>query len=218
MRMTNMWNQFIYRLWAPIYDATVNRFFMPGRRHAIDVLAVRRGERVLIVGVGTGADLPLLPEGIFVTGIDLSPEMLSKAQNKLSNFRATIELILGDAQTLLVAANSYDVVILNLILSVVPNGRACFQSTLRALKPGGRIVVFDKFQSGNKKPSPLRTLLNLFSTLFGTDITRSFEQISDGCPCVVERNEPSLLNGMYRVIVLHKLGARPKTETANKTW
>ncbi len=204
MKMTNTWNQFIYRLWAPIYDATVDHFFMPGRRRAIDILALRPGERVLIVGVGTGADLPLLPEGVSVTGIDISPEMLSKAQTKLPYCRATVELILGDAQTLLVAENSCDIAILNLILSVVPDGRACLQSALRALKPGGRLVVFDKFQPDDQKPSPLRKLLNIFSTLLGTDITRSFGQMSQGCPCVVERNEPSLLNGVYRVIVLQK--------------
>lgn len=205
MKMTNGWNQFIYRLWAPIYDSTVDRFFLPGRRRAIDVLALRPGERVLIVGVGTGADLPLLPDGIFVTGIDISPEMLSRARNKLPHCRATVKLILGDAQTLLVAANSCDVAILNLILSVVPDGCACLQAALRALKPGGRLVVFDKFQPDDQKPSLLRKLLNIFSTLFGTDITRSFGPISRGCPCVVEQDEPSLLNGMYRVILLRKV-------------
>ncbi len=37
MKMTNRWNRFIYRLWALVYDATVNHLFMPGRRQAMDV-------------------------------------------------------------------------------------------------------------------------------------------------------------------------------------
>ena len=37
MKMTNRWNRFIYRLWAPVYAATVNHMFMPGRRRAMDV-------------------------------------------------------------------------------------------------------------------------------------------------------------------------------------
>jgi ubiquinone/menaquinone biosynthesis C-methylase UbiE len=204
MKMTNEWNQFIYRLWAPVYDAALSHFFMPGRRRAIDLLALQPGDCVLIVGVGTGADLPLLPGGVSVIGIDLSPAMLAKAKNKLPGCRASVELILGDAQTLLVAENSCDAAILNLILSVVPDGRACLQSALRALKPGGRMVVFDKFQADDQKISSLRKLLNLFSTLFGTDITRRFDQISRGCPCVVEQNEPNLLSGTYRVILLRK--------------
>jgi hypothetical protein len=63
MKMTNRWNRFIYRLWAPIYDSTVNRIFRPGRKRAMELLDLKPGERVLLVGVGTGADLPLIPAG-----------------------------------------------------------------------------------------------------------------------------------------------------------
>jgi phosphatidylethanolamine/phosphatidyl-N-methylethanolamine N-methyltransferase len=63
MKMSNRWNRIIYRLWAPVYDSTVNHFFRPGRKWALEVLALQPGERVLLPGVGTGADLPLLPTG-----------------------------------------------------------------------------------------------------------------------------------------------------------
>jgi phosphatidylethanolamine/phosphatidyl-N-methylethanolamine N-methyltransferase len=82
MKMTNRSNRFIYRLWAPVYDATINRLFMPGRKRAMEVLALKRGESVLLVGVGTGADLPLLPPGVKATGVDLSAEMLEKPDPK----------------------------------------------------------------------------------------------------------------------------------------
>ena len=205
MTMTNRWNQFIYRLWSPVYDVALGRFFLPGRKLALEMLALQPGEKVLLIGVGTGADLPLLPTGVEATGIDLSPEMLAKARNKLPACRAAVELIQGDAQALLVAENSFDAAILNLILSVVPDGRACLQSTLRALKPGGRVVIFDKFQPDDSKPSLVRKTMNLFSTLFGTDITRSYGQVAQDCACVVEQDVPSLLNGMYRVIVVRKV-------------
>ena len=148
MKMTNHWNLFIYRLWAPIYDPTVNRIFMPGRRRAVQLLDLKRGERVLIPGVGTGADLPLLPAGVEVTGIDLTPEMLAKARLKLDRCAASVKLIEGDAQKLLVEPFSFDAAILNLILSVIPDGNACLQSALHALKPGGRAV----FWSANLAP------------------------------------------------------------------
>ena len=137
MKMTNRWNQFIYRLWAPIYDSTVNHIFLPGRKRALDLLELQPGEQVLIVGIGTGADLPLLSAGVNVTGIDLSPEMLDKCRLKLSRCPATVKLIEGDAQTLLVEPAYFDAVILNLILSVIPDGNACLQSALCALKTGG---------------------------------------------------------------------------------
>lgn len=206
MKMTNRWNQFIYRLWAPIYDSTVNRIFMQGRRRAMQLLDLRGEERVLIPGIGTGADLPLLPAGVEVIGIDLSPAMLAKARLKLDRCPAAVKLIEGDAQALLVEPVSFDAVILNLILSVIPDGNACLQSALCALKPNGRLVIFDKFLPDKESVSIGRRFMNLFSTLFGTDINRRLSDLMKGCPCVVTHDEPSILGGMYRVILLKKIG------------
>lgn len=204
MKMTNLHNMAVYRLWAPVYDATVDHFFLPGRQRALEVLALQSGEKVLIVGVGTGADFPFLPAGVEATGIDLSPEMLAKAHEKLPSCHAAVKLIQGDAQTLLVPEASFDAAILNLILSVVPDGRACLEASLRAVKPGGRLVVFDKFQPSDEKVAPFRRFMNFFSTRLGTDITRRFGEMCRGLSCKVLSNESSLLGGMYRVILLQK--------------
>ncbi|HEX2998523.1 MAG TPA: methyltransferase domain-containing protein [Anaerolineales bacterium] len=205
MKMTNDRNVRIYRRWAPIYDKSVDRLFRPGRRRAIQLLDLKPGERVLIPGVGTGADLPLLPAGVEATGIDLSPEMLAKAHLKLDYCAAAVKLIEGDAQALLVEPASYDAAILNLILSVIPDGNTCLQSALRALKPDGRVVVFDKFLPEGGSVSSVRKVLNFFSTRFGTDINRRFSELIKGCPCAVTHDEPSILGGMYRVILLKKI-------------
>ena len=105
---------------------------------------------------------------------------------------------------MLAPENSYDAAILNLILSVVPDGRACLRSTLRAVKPGGCLVIFDKFQAENEKVTPMRRFMNFFSTRLGTDITRRFSDMLVGCPCKIVHDEPSLLGGMYRIILLRK--------------
>jgi ubiquinone/menaquinone biosynthesis C-methylase UbiE len=204
MKMTNHWNRIIYRLWAPFYDATLNRFFLPGRRQALELLDLQPGERVLIVGVGTGADLPLLSREVAVTGIDLSREMLAKARLKLDRCPDPITLIQGDAQRLLVRPESFDVVILHLILSVIPDGNACLQAALQALKPGGRAVIFDKFLPEGKNVSLFRKFINLFSTLLGTDINRRLSDLRKDCPCGIVRDEASIASGMYRVILLRK--------------
>jgi len=203
--MTNRWNQFIYRLWAPIYDSTVNHLFMPGRKRALELLKLQRGEKVLLVGVGTGADLPLLSDGVDATGIDLSPDMLARSRLKLDRCPASVKLIHGDAQTLLVDEASFDAVILNLILSVIPDGNACMNTALRALKPNGRVVIFDKFLPEGRSVPLLRQFINLFSTLLGTDINRRLGDLLKGCPCEIIRDEPSIGGGMYRVVVLRKL-------------
>jgi phosphatidylethanolamine/phosphatidyl-N-methylethanolamine N-methyltransferase len=200
MKMTNRWNRFIYRLWAPVYDSTVDHFFKPGRKRTLEVLNLKPGENVLIVGVGTGADLPLLPKGVDVIGIDISGEMLNKARQKLPHCRANIQLIQGDAQVPCLPENHFDAALLNLILSVVPDGTACLRETLRTLKIGGRIIVFDKFQPEGQKTGLGRKLVNFFSTILGTEITRQIGGMSQGLPCKIISDEPSLAGGVYRVI------------------
>jgi phosphatidylethanolamine/phosphatidyl-N-methylethanolamine N-methyltransferase len=208
MKMTNRWNRFIYHLWAPVYDATINRLFRPGRKRAMEMLDLQPGESVLVVGVGTGADLPLLPPGVRAVGIDLSTEMLAKARSKLPLPGRDVSLIQGDAQTLLVEQASYDALLLNLILSVIPDGKSCLRENLRALKPDGRVVVFDKFRPDDGKLTFGRRLLNVFSTLLGTDITRRLADILAGTGWVVAQEEASILHGMYRVFLLKKLGSQ----------
>jgi phosphatidylethanolamine/phosphatidyl-N-methylethanolamine N-methyltransferase len=199
MKMTNRWNQFIYRLWAPVYDAAVGHFFLPGRTRAIALLNLQPGERVLLVGVGTGADLPLLPQGVQAVGVDISPEMLAQARRKPPLAGREVTLLQGDAQKLLVDAAAFDAVIFNLILSVIPDGAACLRENLRALKPGGRAVVFDKFLPDDGQLTLGRRLLNLGSTLFGTDITRRFSNLAYGLNIQIVHDEPSLMHGTYRV-------------------
>jgi phosphatidylethanolamine/phosphatidyl-N-methylethanolamine N-methyltransferase len=207
MKMTNSHNLIAYRLWAPIYDSTVSHIFNSGRQRAMQLLDLKRGEKVLIVGVGTGPDLPLLPAGVDATGIDYSPDMLAKARLKLDRCAAAVTLIQGDAQTLLVDEASFDAVILNLILSVIPDGNACLKSALSALKPGGRAVIFDKFLPDTKSASPFRKFFNFFSTALGTDINRRLSDLMQNCPCEVTHEETSILGGMYRVVTLTKRGA-----------
>jgi len=216
MKMTNRWNRFIYRLWAPVYDATVGRFFLPGRKRAMAILDLQPGERVLLVGIGTGADLPLLPVGVETVGVDISPEMLARAQSRLPLPGLAVTLIKGDAQELLVVESAFDAVIFNLILSVIPDGRACLHANLRALKSGGRAVVFDKFAPGGGRISGIRRMLNWFSTMLGTDITRCFYDLSQGAPCAILRDEPSLMHGMYRIVLLGKNNRVP-TATIKKS-
>ena len=204
MKLTNHWNQIIYRLWAPVYDSTVNHVFQPGRKRALELLDLQPGEKVLLVGIGTGADLPFLPAGVDATGIDLSPDMLAKARRKLDRCPATVKLIQGDAQSLLVDEASFDAVILNLIVSVIPDGNACLISAMHALKPGGRAVIFDKFLPEGKSPNSLRMFFNIFSTMLGTDINRRLSDLMKDCPCEIIQEEPSIAGGMYRIVLLRR--------------
>lgn len=206
MKMSNRWNRVVYRAWAPIYDALLERSFSKGRKRAMAVAGLRAGERVCFVGIGTGADLLLLPPGAHAVGVDLSEAMLARARTKLPLAGRSIELRAGDAQALPFDDGSFDVAVLNLILSVVPDPASCLGEALRVLEANGRIVVFDKFLPDDSAPSLVRRLANVVSTVFGTNINRRLGDIVSGSACEVERDEPSILGGMYRVVLLRKPG------------
>ena len=203
--MDNTRNLIIYKLWAPVYDKVMGPFAGKARRRAIELLNLCAGERVLLSGVGTGLDLPHIPAGVKAVGIDLSPEMLHKAREKANGRDVTLREM--NAQALDFPVDSFDVVILNLILSVVPDGTAAFREAWRVLRPGGRAVIFDKFAAEGKSISTLRRGLGKIIALFGTDPNRRLSEIM-GSPAdlAIERDEASLLHGQYHIVLLRKQG------------
>jgi ubiquinone/menaquinone biosynthesis C-methylase UbiE len=202
MKMTNRGNQLIYKVWAPFYDALAGRLYRSGRRQALAKLDLQAGENVLLVGVGTGADLPDMPAGVQVTGVDLSPDMLRKAAAKRPLSPATITLIQADATQMPLDDDSFETAVLNLILAVVPDPVACWQETLRIVKPGGRIVIFDKFVPEDSNVNGFRRLINQVAMLMGTDITRKLSDIIGKTETILISDEPSMFGGQYRVIVV----------------
>jgi len=200
------WNAFIYKLWAPFYDTLLGAFFAPARQRAMEILNLQEAERVLLVGVGTGADLPLLPGDTRAVGIDFSPAMLTQAAGKLPSIAERASLSQADAQRLPVLENSVDVAVLSLVLSVVPNGQDCFSEAMRVVRPGGRVLVFDKFLPDNQQLTLLRQMLNLVTVLFGTNTNRRFSDIAAGQPFTLLRQEASLFGGSYQIVMLQKEG------------
>jgi ubiquinone/menaquinone biosynthesis C-methylase UbiE len=196
----------IYRTWAPIYDSVMRPIYGAARQRAIQLLNLQSGEKVLIPGIGTGLDLPLIPSGVKLTGIDLSPVMLEKARIKAGDRQMTFEVM--NAQTLQFPGATFDAVILNLILSVVPDGAAAFGEAWRVLRPGGRAVIFDKFLPEAGQLSPFRNMLGRAIRTIGTDPNRKLsELIGSAADLCIDHDEPSLLNGQYRIILVRKRGA-----------
>src|SRR5205085_11877550 len=100
-----------YDRWAPIYDLVFGGVFSKGRQAAI--LATNRiGGRVLEVGVGTGISLPQYAKNVGVFGVDISAEMLRKAQKRVDELHLTnVEgLAVMDAEHLEFGDASFDVV------------------------------------------------------------------------------------------------------------
>jgi ubiquinone/menaquinone biosynthesis C-methylase UbiE len=196
------WNRLRYTLWSPGYDLVVGRLGAL-RRRSIDGLGLVAGERLLIVGAGTGLDLPLLPAGLSVLATDLTPAMLARARKRC---RAGVELRVMDAQRLELPDASFDAAILHLILAIVPDPAACLREAARVVRPGGRIAVLDKFVPDGERPSLLRRAANMVAAPLATDLTRRLGDIvrESRAPLRVE-SDAQAWGGFFRMVRLRRL-------------
>jgi arsenite methyltransferase len=109
---------------------------------------LERGERVLDLGSGAGTDslvaAQMVGPGGRVTGIDMTPEMLAKARDAAAEMGATnVEFVEAEAERLPFPDASFEVVISNGVIDLVPDKDAVFSELFRVLAPGGRIQIAD---------------------------------------------------------------------------
>ena len=106
------------------------------------------GECVLDIGSGAGMDsliaaLQVGPEGS-VTGIDMTPEMIEKARKGAAELGLNnVTFVEGEAEHLPFDDASFDFVISNSVIDLIPDKDAVFGEIHRVLLPGGRIQIAD---------------------------------------------------------------------------
>jgi phosphatidylethanolamine/phosphatidyl-N-methylethanolamine N-methyltransferase len=200
-----MWNRLRYTVWAPAYDAIARAAgFDTARRLSIDRLRLASGDRVLIVGAGTGLDLDFLPSNVHVTAIDVTPAMLKHLKRRAAGMGRSVTARIMDARQLAFSDSSFDAVVMHLILAVMPEPERGLREAVRVVKPSGRIAVFDKFLRDEERASLKRRLLNAVAKPLFSDLNRRFGPLMTGSRLIIEHDEPVAFGGTYRVVTLMK--------------
>jgi len=131
-----------YARWAPVYDVVYDKLTEPAARAAVNA-AVACGPQVLEAGVGTGLSPGSYPKHAEVYGVDLSEDMLRRAQEKVDRRGLTHvkSLQVMDVTRLGFPDGTFDAVTAQFIITLVPEPETALNEFLRVLKPGGEIVL-----------------------------------------------------------------------------
>jgi phosphatidylethanolamine/phosphatidyl-N-methylethanolamine N-methyltransferase len=151
----------VYSFYAHTYDSFFGKIFEHGRYVAFNMMNVKPNEKILEVGVGTGLSLPLYPKEVHITGIDISQEMLDKANAKKQYYGlSNINLYNMDASSMNFPDNVFDKVIVSHVITVVKDPLRTLNEIKRVCKKGGEIYILNYVGSNNKMISTIEKLIS----------------------------------------------------------
>lgn len=168
-----------YNRIAPIYDLMEilpERRFTPWREQLWDQAPAGQ---ILEVGVGTGKNFPYHPvedpdgEGAVITGIDLSEEMLARAQRRAQALGRELDLRQMDVQQLDFPDDTFDAAVATFVFCSVPDPVLGLRELSRVVKPGGRIFLLEHVRIDRPIIGRIMDFLNpLVVRLYGANINR----------------------------------------------
>lgn len=184
----------IYEKEAPKFDRSMSRWdriLFAGNREWV---CSQAGGDVLEIAIGTARNLQFYPEGIRLTGIELSPAMLEIACQRARDLGREVDLRLGDAEALEFADESFDTVICTYSLCTIPDERAAVREAKRVLRPGGKFICAEHVRSPNGVVHAVERAIEPLAIRFGGDhLTREPLEHLEAEGFVVETVERSKL-------------------------
>jgi ubiquinone/menaquinone biosynthesis C-methylase UbiE len=191
-------NTRIYDRVGDLYDAALCPWSREVRRHAAGALDLREAERLLVVGVGTGMELEHLPAWARGVGVDLSAGMLERARRRRAELgMRDLNLRVMDARTLHFPDDSFDAVYLPLILTVVEDGARVFAEAARVARPGGRIVVADRFWPEKRSRPLVARVAGWILGHFAMRFDRRLSEVRSGAPSLKIENQRRVAPGAF---------------------
>jgi phosphatidylethanolamine/phosphatidyl-N-methylethanolamine N-methyltransferase len=142
---------------ARVYDFFFGAILQPGRVRAVRAIRSRPGLRVLELGIGTGLTAPLYSRDWKVVGVDLSPAMLAQAHKRIAGLglNDAVTLMEADGARLPFGDDSFDVVLVPYVMSVVPDPLSVGRELRRVCRPTGQIILLNHFLSQDSVPARL---------------------------------------------------------------
>jgi ubiquinone/menaquinone biosynthesis C-methylase UbiE len=128
------------RVFAAFRGLNVDSYF----ENYMSLLEVKPGDSVLETSVGTGLNFKYLARGVKLSGLDLSPEMLTNCQNNLRRWQMEADLYLGNAESLPFADSSFDVVFTCGGFNFFSDRAKAVREMIRITKPGGHLMIEDE--------------------------------------------------------------------------
>lgn len=125
--------------------------------------------QTLEIGIGTGLNLPLYPAGVQLTAIDLTPEMLARAQTRADELCRTVSLHEADATALPFPDGCFDTVVSTLTLCTIPNPAGAVREAWRVLRPGGELRFFEHGRGSDRLSVFIERLLEPLTLRFEAD-------------------------------------------------
>jgi phosphatidylethanolamine/phosphatidyl-N-methylethanolamine N-methyltransferase len=167
----------LYARCASVYDRLCGPILQAGRREAVREFALRQGDKVLEIGIGTGLTASYYPDDCSVTGIDVSGPMLRQAEKHIAAAAChNVQLLRMDAAHLRFPDESFDVVYAAYVISVVPDPLSVLREMRRVCRVGGHIVLLNHFLSDGPILSKVERLISPIAAArlgFRTDLDAS---------------------------------------------